>query len=57
MECVAYTDKLYGAAKDADVNSDVTLTITNGHFGQIFGGNNTSGKIRGAITINIQELS
>ena len=57
MNCIDYSAVTYGASEAADVNSDVVLNITNGHFGKIFGGNNKSGRIRGSITINIQESS
>ena len=33
----------------------MTLNITNGTFERVFGGNNISGTIRGAITVNIEE--
>ena len=56
MNCMDYTDAYY-AAEAGDVNSDVTLNISNGHFGKVFGGNNKSGRIRGSITINVQESS
>ena len=55
LECVDYMANLFGGSTNADVNSDVTLTVTNGIFGKVFGGNNTSGKIFGSITVNIKE--
>ncbi|MBQ5560696.1 MAG: hypothetical protein IIT46_13135, partial [Lachnospiraceae bacterium] len=40
---------------DADINDNVTLNLTNGTFKRVFGGNNVSGTIRGAITVNVEE--
>ena len=57
MRCVEWAGKHFGGSTNADVNSDVILNITNGHFGQVFGGNDTSGNIKGSITVNIQESS
>ena len=57
MNCIEWAGTHFGGSTAADVNSDVVLNITNGHFGQIFGGNDTSGKIKGSITVNIQESS
>lgn len=53
--CVEYQGAIYGGAQDANVYSDVVIDITNGHYGAIYGGNNTSGKIYGSITINVHE--
>ena len=55
LSCVDYMAELYGGSTAADVNSDVTLTVTNGTFGKVFGGNDRSGTITGSITVNIQE--
>lgn len=55
MECVDYVATQFGGSEKADVHSNVNLTITNGHFGAVYGGNNTSGHIYGSITVNIQE--
>ena len=57
MDCIEWAGKHFGGSTNADVNSDVVLNITNGHYGQVFGGNDTSGKIKGSITVNIQESS
>ena len=48
---------VYGGADNANVNGNVELTITSGHFGQVFGGNNLGGVIRGHIYLNIEETS
>ena len=48
---------VYGGADNANVNGNVELTITSGHFGQVFGGNNLGGAIRGHIILNIEETS
>jgi hypothetical protein len=45
----------YGGAQDADVQGGVTMTITNGTFDRVFGGNNISGTINGPIVVNIEE--
>ena len=37
------------------IQSDVVLSITNGTFNRVFGGNNVSGTIHGTITVNIEE--
>ncbi len=55
MNCVDYMGVLFGGSTDADVRSDVNLTVTNGHFGAVYGGNDTSGHIYGAITVTIKE--
>ncbi len=47
--------EIYGGARNADVGSNVSLTITSGHFDRVFGGNNQGGKIKGSITVNIEE--
>ena len=44
---------VYGGANKADISGDVTLTIKSGHIGNVFGGNNNSGKIMGDIVVNI----
>ena len=48
---------VYGGADNANLNGNVELTITSGHFGQVFGGNNLGGVIRGHIYLNIEETS
>ena len=45
---------VYGGARQADVNSDITLNITGGKINRVFGGNNISGAIDGDITVNIE---
>ena len=55
MACIPGLKAAYGGAQAADVQDNVTLTITNGTFDRIFGGNNISGTIRGSITVNIEE--
>ena len=55
LGCVTSMSEIYGGAKQADVGSDVVLTITSGHFDRVFGGNNISGEIDGSITVNIEE--
>ena len=48
---------VYGGADNANVNGNVELTITSGNFGQVFGGNNKGGAIKGHIILNIEETS
>ena len=49
------TDLVFGGADNANVNGNVELTITSGTFGQVFGGNNLGGIIKGHIKLNIEE--
>ena len=55
MACIPGLSAAYGGAEAADIRGDVTLTITNGTFDQVFGGNNISGTIAGVINVNIEE--
>ena len=55
MKCIPGLNAAYGGAENADINNNVTLNITNGKFGQVFGGNNRGGRIMGSITVNIEE--
>ena len=48
-------DEIYGGADNANVNGNVELTITSGTFGNVFGGNNLGGMIKGHIKLNIEE--
>ena len=57
LGCVDYMARLVGGATNADVNSDVNLVVTNGNYGQVFGGNDTKGHVYGAITVTIKESS
>ena len=56
MACIPGLEAVYGGAEAADVRGNVTLNITNGTFDRVFGGNNLSGTIGGAITINVEEI-
>ena len=56
MACIPGLQAVYGGAEAADVHGNVTLNITNGTFDRVFGGNNRSGTIGGAITINVEEI-
>jgi len=49
------TPLVFAGADNADVNGNVELTITSGTFGQVFGGNNLGGAIKGHIKLNIEE--
>ena len=55
MACIPGLKEVYGGAQAADVYDDVTVTVTNGNFDRVFGGNNLSGTIRGKITVNVEE--
>ena len=46
---------LFAGADEANVNGNITLNITNGHFGSVFGGNNLGGAVKGKITVNVEE--
>ena len=55
IDCISGLGKAYGGASNADVNGNVILNITNGTYGQVFGGNDMGGCIRGSITVNVEE--
>ena len=55
MACIPGLKQAYGGAEDADIKGGVTLTITNGTFDRVFGGNNKSGTISGPIVVNVEE--
>jgi len=55
MACIPGLKAAYGGAEEANINGDVKLTITNGNFDRVFGGNNISGTIMGNIEVNIEE--
>ena len=57
MECMpeAYVDAVFGGAKNAVINGNVTLTVTSGKFGRVFGGNNEGGSINGTIKVIAKE--
>ena len=55
MACIPGLKVAYGGAENAEIEGDVNLTITNGTFDRVFGGNNVSGYIKGTITVNIEE--
>ena len=56
LACIPGLQAVYGGAEAADVRGNVTLNITNGTFDRVFGGNNLSGTIGGAIKINVEEI-
>ena len=56
MACIPGLNAAYGGAEAADIMGDVTLSITNGTFERVFGGNNLRGTIRGSIEVNIEEI-
>ena len=48
-------DLLFAGADEANVNGNITLTVTNGYFGKVFGGNNLGGAVKGKIVVNVEE--
>lgn len=46
-------ENVYGGANKADITGDITLNIKGGQITNVFGGNNNSGNINGAIEVNI----
>ncbi len=56
FDCLQDTlSMIFGGARNADVNSDIVLNITNGSYRKVFGGNNEGGAVNGSITVNINE--
>ena len=55
IRCISSMPAIYGGSKEADINSNIVLTINSGTYGQVFGGNNLGGKVKGSITVNIEE--
>ena len=50
-----WISEIYAGAENADVGNDVSLTLTSGKFGRVFGGNKSGGKLDGQIEVNIEE--
>ena len=48
-------DYVYGGANRANVTGPIVLNIKEGRIANVFGGNNNSGTITGAITVNIEK--
>lgn len=55
MACIPGLKVAYGGAQEADVLGGVNMTITNGTYERVFGGNNISGTIQGPIVVNVEE--
>ena len=55
LGCVSVLGEIYGGAKQADLNGDVHLKITSGHFDRVCGGNNLGGKLNGSIKVTVDE--
>ena len=57
LECMPndYVDAVYGGAANAIINGNVSLTVTSGKFGRVFGGNNEGGSINGTIKVWVKE--
>ena len=48
-DCAHGIKEMFGGSKNADVDNDINLKITNGStLERVFGGNNTSGAINGS---------
>lgn len=50
-----FVSEIYAGAENADVENDVSLTITSGRFGGVYGGNKSGGELHGGIKVNIEE--
>ena len=50
-------EDIYGGAESADIEGDIELTITSGHFKKVFGGNKSGGAIKGSVRLNIEETN
>ena len=57
LDCMPeeFVEAVYGGAKNATINGNVSLTVRSGKFGRVFGGNNLGGSINGSITVNAYE--
>ena len=56
VKCASGVEEIFGGSKNSDVNSNIYLKITNGSsLKRVFGGNNTSGKVNGSITVEVEE--
>ena len=55
LDCVENGGEFYGGSYKANINSDVNIHITNGHYTKVFGGNDRAGTVNGKITITIEE--
>ncbi len=58
MEASTYIPIFFAGANNANIGSpslqkNVVLNVNGGHYGKIFGGNNTGGTIYGNVTVNI----
>ena len=52
--CDAKIASLFGGAKEADYEGDISLTITQGQFQNVFGGNNLGGDIVGNVSLTLK---
>ena len=46
-------DYVYGGANQADITGNIALTMTGGRVENLFGGNNTSGAVKGKIQVTV----
>ena len=49
--CGTKFQKFFAGAQNADINSDIDVTINGGEFDEFFGGNNAGGTIYGNVTV------
>lgn len=54
LDCSEGADMIYAGANNADAQ-DINLVIASGTYGQVFGGNNDGGAVKGKITVTIDE--
>ncbi len=57
LDCMPkdFVSQVFGGAKNATINGKVSLTVSSGKFGRVFGGNNLGGSINGSIEVNAYE--
>ena len=57
LDCMPedFVSQVFGGAKNATINGNVSLTVSSGKFGRVFGGNNEGGSINGTIQVNAYE--
>lgn len=46
-------DTVYGGANKANISGDISLLMSGGRVGNLFGGNNTSGTVSGGINVTV----
>ena len=56
LGCIDSFNEIYGGAKNANLEADVHLVITSGHFKKVFAGNNLGGCLKGNMKVTIDEI-